>query len=183
MIRIALAFLAISLSSAVALAAPSVPGRAALKGDVVAMNQQFHLAGYNFRIEAIRWVPANDAFVQKVASYVGDSNPPNGALVFEVPVKNTQSEVDTAPDLTITVQYKDGTQADSSIAPFGKSGGAPVTSRKIYPGQGTTLYYVVKDVPQPTAGNPLVKLIIKNNENNDPGYPAVYRLLHPVVGP
>ena len=181
MIRFVVSFLAISLTTSIAMAAPSVPTRGQLSGDVVVMNQQFHLSGFNYRIASIRWASPSDAFVRSVASYVGDSDAPNGALIFEVLVKNTQSEVDAAPHPTITVQYKGGTEADSSIAPFAKAGGAPVTTQKIYPGQGATLYYVVKNVPKPSSSDPLVKLIIKTDGSNDKGYPPVYRMLQPVV--
>lgn len=170
------------LSSSVALAAPGVPGRGQMKGDIVKMNQQFHITGYNYRIKAIRWVPATDPFAQGASSYAGTATAPNGYLVFEVPAKNTQSEEDWAPNLTVTALYKDGTMVDGDQTPFSKTGN-PLTSRKVFPGQGITVYYTIANVPQPTKGNPLVKLILKYTANNDPGYPPVYRLLHPVVSP
>ncbi len=170
------------LSSSVAFAAPGVPGRGQMKGDIVKMNQQFHITGYNYRIKAIRWVPATDPFAQGASSYAGTASAPNGYLVFEVPAKNTQSEEDWAPNLTVTALYKDGTMADGDQTPFSKTGN-PLTSRKVFPGQGITVYYTIANVPRPTKDNPLVKLILKYTANNDPGYPPVYRLLHPIVSP
>lgn len=182
MVRLLSLTAAFLLSASAALAAPAVPGRAALKGDLVKMNQQFHLLGYNYRIVHITWVPATDAFVQKTADYASGSTAPNGALIFKVPAKNTQSSWDYAPALHITVQYKDGTQADGYDQPFLKSG-TMVHAYKIQPGQGMTFYYIVDNVPQPTHDNPVVKLLLKNTSSNDKGFPPVYRMLHPVISP
>lgn len=178
MFRLLLTFAAFLLVSSTAMAAPHVPTRGAMKGDIVKMNQQFHLTGYNYRIAKIHWVSADNAFAQAVSSYAATTTP--GVLVFEVPVKNTQSESDFAPELTITALYKDGTQADSDGHPY-SAAGAIQNNRKIFPGQGATFYYAVGGVPAPTNGNPVVKLILKYAANNDPGYPPVYRLLQPVV--
>lgn len=172
----------LAFSSSVVLAAPAVPTRSQLKGDNVKMNGQFHLTGWNYRVKAIRWIPATNAFAQAVASYAGDATAPNGYLVLEVPVKNTQSEQDAVPQLTATAFYYDGTTKDSGPMPYSKAG-KPINTQQVYPGGGTTAYYVISDVPQPTKANPLTKMIFKLNANNDPGYPPVYRLLKPVVTP
>jgi hypothetical protein len=172
----------LAFSSSAALAAPAVPGRAQMKGDVVKMNDQFHLTGWNYRIKSIRWIPATDAYAQKVASYAGDATAPNGYLVLEVPVKNTQSEQDAVPQLIATAFYNDGTTKDSGPMPYSKAGN-PINNQQVYPGGGATAYYVINDVPQPTKDNPLTKMIFKLNANNDPGYPPVYRLMQPVVTP
>ncbi len=163
-------------------AAPSVPGRAQLKGDMVRMNQQFHITGFNYRIHAIRWVAPSDAFAQAIVSYVATVNAPNGYLVFEVPVKNTQSGEAGVPGLDITAFYKDGTEATSNETPFSKTG-TPLTPKNLFPGQGMTVYYAIVNLPKPTKANPLVKLLLRYTANNDPGYPPVYRLLHPVFTP
>ena len=182
MIRASITAVMLVLFSSLAIAAPKVPGRGQMKGDVIGMNQQFHITGYNYRIKAIRWVPATDPFAQGASSYAGTATAPNGYLVFEVPAKNTQSEEDWAPNLVVTALYKDGTTADGDQTPF-SSAGDPLTSRKVFPGQGITVYYTIANVPQPTKANPLFKLILKYTANNDPGYPPVYRLLHPIVSP
>lgn len=169
-----------AFSSAAASAAPVVPTRSQLNGDVVKMNQQFYLSGWNYRVTAIRWIPATNAFAQAVASYAGDATAPNGYLVLEVPVKNTQNEADSVPQLTATAFYRDGTTKDSGPMPYSKAG-KPINSERVYPGGGTMAYYVIADVPQPSKDNPLTKMLFKLNANNDPGYPPVYRLLKPVV--
>lgn len=174
------ALLAFSFSTAIA--APTVPGRAQLKGDMVRMNQQFHITGFNYRIHAIRWVAASDPFAQAITSYVATASPPNGYLVFEVPLKNTQSGEAGVPGLDITAFYKDGTNATSNEIPFSKAG-APLKSNNLFPGQGMTVYYAIVNLPQPTKANPVVKLLLSYTANNDPGYPPVYRMLHPVVTP
>ncbi len=172
----------LAFSASAALAAPAVPGRAQLKGDMVRMNQQFHITGFNYRIHAIRWVAPSDPFAQAIVSYVASVSAPNGYLVFEVPLKNTQSGEAGVPGLDITAFYKDGTSATSNETPFSKAG-APLTSQNIFPGQGITVYYAIVGLPKPTKGNPVVKLLLKYTANNDPGYPPVYRMLHPVVTP
>ncbi len=174
------ALLALSFSTAIA--APTVPGRAQLKGDMLRMNQQFHITGFNYRIHAIRWVAASDPFARAIVSYVATASAPNGYLVFEVPVKNTQSGEAGVPGLDITAFYKDGTSATSNEIPFSKTG-APLNSSNLFPGQGMTVYYAIVNVPKPTKSDPLVKLLLRYTANNDPGYPPVYRLLHPVVTP
>lgn len=183
MTRIFMVAMSLLLLSSQALAAP-VPTRGAMKGAIIAMNEQFHLIGFNYRIAKIRWVPANDAFAKAVSPYTTSGytsvTAPMGLLVFQVPVKNTQKEEDYVPLLTITAMYKDGTAVDGIDNPFSASG-VLQSSRKLYPGQGATVDYTVPNVPKPTKGNPLVKLILKNTEHNDPGYPPVYRLLNPVV--
>ncbi|MHB8141160.1 MAG: hypothetical protein ACYDHD_07930 [Vulcanimicrobiaceae bacterium] len=173
---------ALVLTSSVALAVPHVPGRGPLKGDIVKMNQQFHLNGFNYRVESIRWIPATDPYAQKAAPYAGNATAPNGFLVFEVPVKNANYFVEPIPNLIVTAFYKDGTSKDSDGPAHSKAGPEVNASEKLYPGQGVTVYYVLSDVPQPSSSNPLTKLILKNNLSN-PGYPPVYRLLHPVVHP
>ncbi len=178
MIRSILTLAAVLVVSSTAHAAPHVPPRGAIKAEIVKMNQQFHLNGFNYRIAKIYWVSTDDAFAKAVSSYAPTTTP--GVLVFEVPVKNTQSDEDYAPELTVTALYKDGTQADSDGRPY-SAAGATQNNRKIFPGQGATFYYAVGGVPAPTIGNPVVKLILKNAANNDPGYPPVYRLLQPVV--
>lgn len=182
MTRFLLTLAAGLLCCSVAIATPTVPGRSQLKGDVVKMNDQFHLTGWNYRIKSIRWIPATDAFAQKIASYAGDATAPNGYLVLEVPVKNTQSQQDAVPQLSATAFYNDGTTKDSGPMPYSKAG-SPINSQQVYPGGGATAYYVITDVPQPTKDNALTKMIFKLNANNDPGYPPVYRLLKPVVTP
>lgn len=177
MIRPMLFVAAFLMVSSAAYAAPHVPTRGAMKGDVVKMGQQFHLTGFNYRITKIHWIPSSDAFAKAISPYMPTSSP--GLLVFQVPVKNTQSEADYDPLLTITVLYKDGTQADSDGHPYSAAGA--LQQKKLFPGQGATFYYAAGGVPQPTDDNPVVKLILKNTENNDPGYPPVYRLLHPVI--
>ncbi|MGC8484928.1 MAG: hypothetical protein ACP5O6_04765 [Candidatus Baltobacteraceae bacterium] len=174
------ALLACAFSAAAA--APTVPGRAQLKGAMVGMNQQFHITGFNYRIHAIRWVAASDPFAQAIVSYVATATAPNGYLVFEVPVKNTQSGEAGVPGLDITAFYKDGTEATSNETPFSKTG-SPLTPNNLFPGQGMTVYYAIVNVPRPTKANPLVKLLLRYTANNDPGYPPVYRMLHPVVTP
>ncbi|MHB8147838.1 MAG: hypothetical protein ACYDGM_11355 [Vulcanimicrobiaceae bacterium] len=144
------------------------------------MNQPFHLTGFNYRIQAIHWIPASDAFASAIADYASAATAPNGYLVFEVPVKNTQSGEASAPGLDVTAFYEDGTSSTSRETPFSKAG-APLTTANIFPGQGMTLYYAIANVPQPTKANPVVKLLLQYTANNDPGYPPVYRLLHPVV--
>ncbi len=86
------------------------------------------------------------------------------------------------PGLDITAFYKDGTQATSNETPFSKTGN-PLTPNNLFPGQGMTVYYAIVNVPKPTKANPLVKLVLRYTANNDPGYPPVYRMLHPVVTP
>ncbi len=163
-------------------AAPHVPTRKALHGDMVSMGQQFHLTGFNYRIHAIHWVAASSAFASAIAPYASTATAPNGYLVFVVPVKNTQSGAASAPGLDVTAFYKDGNSATSRETPFSKTG-TPLTSQNIFPGQGMTMYYEIANVPNPTKGNPVVKLLLTYAANNDPGYPPVYRMLHPVVAP
>lgn len=164
-------------------AAPSVPTRGQINGSVVKMGQQFHLIGYNYRIVNIRWVAADSSFAQTIKNAEGiHADAPMGLLVFKTATKNTLNQESSAPYLTITAMYKDGTQVDGYDSPLA-SGGAVQASKTIYPGQGLTFYYCVAGVPKPTVANPLTKLILANGSNNDPGYPRVYRMIHPVVSP
>jgi len=185
--RSILALAAVLASSSLAIAAPSVPTRGAVKGDVVHMNQQFHVDSANFRITAIKWIPASDPKAATIAGvlHIDEVSAPNGYLMFVAPQKNTRSHPDSAVWLKITAFYKDGTQADDAD-------GVPVSTAykqllynvNFYPGQGVTTYFFIANVPQPTPQNPLTKLIIGDTNNqNDPGYPKVYRMLDPIVTP
>ncbi len=189
MFRLVVSALVVLSCSSVALAAPSVPTRGQVRGDVVHMNQQFHVNGFNIRIESIRWIASTSPLAARIASLPQMEAPtaPNGFLEFKVLKKNTQSG--TAPGaglLKIMAFYRDGTQADDGVAyPFSTSFHyVGSSSTNIYPGQGMTVYYFIENVPQPSKQNPLTKLVISDpSMYNDPGYPKVYRLLNPVLTP
>ena len=187
MARAAFAFFIIFACSLPALARTTVPTRGPIKGDIIHINQQFHVESANFRITAIHWIPADDPKAATIAGalHIDEVTAPNGYLMFVAPQKNTRSHPDSSEWLKITAFYKDGTTADDAD-------GVPVTSKyqqllynvNFYPGQSVMTYFFIANVPQPTAQNPLTKIMVSSvSLHNDPGYPKVYRMLDPVVSP
>ncbi len=112
--RIVLAAVLSLACSSLVLAAPSVPTRGAVKGDIVRMNQFFHIEDDNLRVASIRWISPGDSLATTISNLPQMSSPtaPNGYLLFTVPQKNTSKNPQPAQYLKITVFYKDGTQAD-----------------------------------------------------------------------
>ena len=146
--------------------------------DEAFMNQPFHLTGFDYRIHAMRWVASDSAFAAAVTPYAKAATPPDGDLVFTVPVRNVQSGEAGAPGLDVTAVYKDGTSATSDETPFAEDG-TPLTTTNVEPGQGKTMYYTITNVPRPSRTNPVVKLILRYAANNDPGFPDTYYLFYP----
>jgi len=180
------AVLALACSSFV-LAAPSVPTRGAVKGDVVRMNQFFHIEDDNLRVASIRWISSGDPLATTISNLPQMSSPtaPNGYLLFTVPQKNTSKNPQPAQYLKITVFYKDGTQADDGDGvPWSTAYKQLLYNTTYYPGEGVTTYFIIANVPQPTQQNPITKLILSDpGMQNAPGYPKLYRLLDPIVKP
>ena len=148
--------------------------------DEIYMNQPFHLTGFDYRIHAMRWIASDSAFAAAVAPYAKAATPPNGDLVFTVPVRNVQNGEAGAPGLDVTAIYKDGTSATSDETPFAKDG-SPLSAVNVQPGQVKTMYYAVTNVPKPSRSNPVVKLILRYAANNDPGFPDTYYLFDPCL--
>lgn len=187
MIRAALALLGTLVCVAPVFARPNVPGHGPVKGDVISMHQQFHVQSANFRIASIKWIPATDPKAATIAGvlHVDEVSAPSGYLMFVAPQKNTRSHPDSAVWLKITAFYKDGTQVDDAEGvPVSTTYKQLLYTTNFYPGQGITTYFFIANAPQPTQANPLTKLIISDpSMQNDPGYPKVYRMVHPVLTP
>ncbi len=187
MIRSAIFFLAILACSLPALARTSVPTRGAVKGDIIHINELFHVQSANFRITAIHWIPATDPKAATIAGvlHVDETSAPNGYLMFVAPQKNTRSHPDSAEWLKITAFYKDGTQVDDAEGvPVSTTYKQLLYNTNFYPGQGVMTYFFIANAPQPTVQNPLTKIIVSDPSlQNDPGYPKVYRMLGPIVSP
>ena len=185
MTRIMLAVIASLACSSLALAAPSVPTRGAVKGDIVHMNQQFHIEDDNLRIASIAWIASTDPLATTISNLpqMPSLTAPNGYLLFTVPQKNTSKRPQPAQYLKITAFYKDGTQVDDGDGvPWSTSYKQLLYTTNYYPGQGVTTYFIIANVPQPTTKDPLTKLILSDpGLQNSPGYPKVYRLLNPVT--
>lgn len=179
--RFLFAFFAAALCLSPAIASPVAPARGQIKGDIVQVNQLFHIGGFNVRVLKLEWVAADSAFVK------GLEDPPQidegkGALVITATLKNTAQDAQELLVPTIQVFYKDATQSDEDDR-YPRTAAGKDISGDYQPGQGMTVRYSIPNVPKPTADNPVTKILVKpqNAGDNDEGFPKVFRMLSPPV--
>ena len=174
------AFCAAALCLAPAVAAPVAPGQGQIKGDVVQLNQQFHIDHFNFRIQKIEWIAADTAFAKAQDGEAIDDG--KGLILITATVKSTFTDAENLPIPEIQVFYKDGTQsADDNRTAFSASG--TELSGDYQPGQGASVRFYIPNMPKPSADNPITKMIFQpnNGDDNDSGAAKAFRMLSPPV--
>jgi len=177
--RLLFAFCLMTLGTAAANGAPIAPGQGQIHGDVVQLNQQFHIDHYNFRIQKIEWIPGSDPFAVARDESLDEGN---GLILITATVKSTFTDSEPLPFPEIQVLYKDGTQsADDNREPY--NGAGKVMSGDYQPGQGATVRFYIPNMAKPSSDNPVTKLIFQphNGSDNDAGAPKMFRMLNPPV--
>ena len=163
------------------MASPVAPGRGQISGDVVALNQQFHIDHYNFRIQKVEWITPDSPFGRAI----GDNETTDegkGFILITATVKSTFDDSEALPYPEIQVLYKDGMQStDDNRSPYSASGN--LMNGDYQPGQGASVRFYIPNMPKPTADNPITKLILQphNGTDNDAGAPKMFRMLNPPV--
>ena len=144
--------------------------------DRIKFNQPFRFGTFDVRVIKIEWMRANGYLVP-----LGQPDPDGrGALVLTVTLRNAGSSRDHLPTPDMQVVFQDGTQTSMETRfPFDVTGKR--LSLDVYdPGDGPTVRYIVASVPQPTAANPISKILFSPRYTGDAG-PDVLRLLDPPV--
>ncbi|GAC1499332.1 MAG: hypothetical protein NVS1B14_02770 [Vulcanimicrobiaceae bacterium] len=177
--RLLFAFCLATLTTSVAVAAPVAPGRGQIQGDIIQMNQQFHIDHYNFRIQKIEWIGGEHPFAKARDESLDEGK---GLILITATVKSTATDSESLPYPEIQVLYKDGTQsADDNRSPYSAAG--TDLSGDYQPGQGATVRFYIPNMLKPSPENPITKLILQphNGSDNDSGAPKMFRMLNPPV--
>jgi hypothetical protein len=162
--------------SETARAAAPAPAAKLQSSDTAMMDTPFALDYCNWRIRAIAWMPDSAPLMQKLN--IG-SNQGLGSLVLTVVIKNNSSVEREVPEPRITAIFKDGSSSDNSAGSTAYSPSGLVTHGTYPPGSGGTITYVVPNVQQPTAANPITKLVFYQSFAGLK--PELIRLLAPPV--
>jgi len=142
----------------------------------IKFNQAFRFGAFDVRIIKLEWRRANGYLVP-----LGQPDTDGkGALVLTLVLRNAGKSREHLPTPDMQVVFLDGTQTSMETRfPFDVTGKR--LSLEVYdPGDGPTVRYIVASVPQPTAANPISKIVFSPRYTGDAG-PDVLRLLDPPV--
>jgi hypothetical protein len=163
------------LSRASDAAAPA-PAAKLQSSDIAYMDTPFGLDYFNWRIKTITWMPDSAPLMQKFN--IG-SNTGLGSLVLVVAIKNNSSTERETPEPRINAIFKDASSNDISQGSTAYGSNGQETHQSYPPGAGGTATIVVPNVQQPTADNPITKLVFYQSFADLK--PQLIRLLAPPV--
>jgi len=157
-------------------AAAPAPAAKLPSSDIAYMDTPFALDYFNWRIKTVTWMPDSAPLMQKFN--IG-SNTGLGSLVLVVAIKNNTSTEQETPEPRINAIFKDGSSNDTSQGSTAYASNGQETHQSYPPGSGGTTTIVVPNVQQPTADNPITKLVFYQSFADLK--PQLIRLLSPPV--
>lgn len=156
-------------------AAFALQSAAASPGVEIKANQVFRLDFFNFRIRKVEWMPATSPLVSNSAG----SDSGRGAVVLTIEVRNASDTASGLPSPGIQVIMKSGEQTTAEARVAYDANGREI-SGEYQNGDGPTVKYVIPDVAQPSASNPVTKIVFTPSYTGDTG-PSIFRLVSPQV--
>lgn len=165
------------LANAAAPAAAPAPPAKLTSSDTAYIGKPFALDFFNWTIATIAWMPDN---APQMKQYQIESQPDRGSLVLRVAIKNSSDSSANVPTPIIQAIFKDGSSSGTgeNASAFTASG-KRADSNAYPPGAGTTVVYVVPNIPKPDSANPITKLVFQQSFTGLK--PELIRLLAPPV--
>jgi hypothetical protein len=172
---IVLALLAMLIGMPILAVTAPAPAANPVDGATAQMDVPFALDFFNFRIQKIEWIANGTPLFQKMGLSTDEGY---GTLVITAAIKANRSNSDNVPTSNVQAIFKDGsTSTQEPMNPFATSGRP--SNGTYQAGDGGTLLFVLVDMPEPTADNPITKIVFRQTYDNLK--PALIRLLNPPV--